>query len=150
MVGVADRHDRDTGLLGFLDRKIHGLYGYQLSHAVMRVDDCGDRRLKDQFWLGADLDHAVFDAFMVTHQTLKAVRRDAVKIGKQQDIRDLRRLLIREAEADERIVQKALHFRIMITNRFCHELPPYAEKMIRINNRLREVLPVSRTCRPAR
>ena len=98
MIGVARGDDAHAGGLGLLDGHFHGQMTDQLTHAVVPVDDGGDRRLKHNLGLCIDMNHALFDALVVAHHALHAVRLDAVQICSQKHILNDVCFRFREAE----------------------------------------------------
>ena len=98
MVRIPDGDDADAGGFRLFHRELHRLVADELAHCVVRVDDRADRRLKDDLRLRVDLDHAVFDAFVVAHHALHAVGFNAVEVGGQEHVLDDVRFRLREAE----------------------------------------------------
>ena len=98
MIGVARGDDAHAGLLCLLDCQLHRKMTDQLTHTVVPVDDGGDRRLKHNLGLCIDMNHALFDALVVAHHALHAVRLDAVQICSQKHILNDVCFRFREAE----------------------------------------------------
>ena len=140
MIGVARRDDAHAGLLCLLDCQLHRKMTDQLTHAVVPVDDGGDRRLKHNLGLCIDMNHALFDALVVAHHALHAVRLDAVQIGGQQNVLDDVRLCFREAEFFKCVHAEPMEqlIRPLLVSHFagspfvCQDLRRQFQKLLRI------------------
>ena len=118
MVGIADGHDGHAGLLRLFDSQLHGLMADQLTHGIVRVDDGGNRRFVDDFGLGVNVDHALFNALVIAHQALHAVALDAVQVRQQQHVADDPGFAFAETELLERIHAEGVQLVIGIVQVF--------------------------------
>ena len=69
----------------------------------MTVNDGGNGSLKYDLGLGINMDRALFDCLVVAYQTLSAVGFHAVQVSQNQNVGDLRRLLLGKAKLVEGI-----------------------------------------------
>ena len=140
MIGVARGDDAHAGLLCLLDCQLHRKMTDQLPHTVVPVDDGGDRRLKHNLGLCIDMNHALFDALVVAHHALHAVRLDAVQICSQKHILNDVCFRFREAEFFKCVHAESMEqlIRPLLVSHFagspfvCQDLRRQFQKLLRI------------------
>ena len=123
MVGIADGDDANAALLCLFNGERHGLVTDKLAHTVMSVDHGGDRRFKDHLRLGIDMDHAIFDALVITHHALHTVALNAIKVACEQDVLNNVGLRFGEAELFKRLHAERMK-RFVFPMLIAHSVPP--------------------------
>src|SRR5699024_10061541 len=98
MVGLPNTDNSDSCLLRFLDRFVHGEHTDQLAHAIVSVDHCRHRCLKNNLRFRVPMNGSLLQSFMVADHSLHSMTLNSIQICRQQYIFDGITFFLTESE----------------------------------------------------